>query len=390
MNRHTVIVDAIRTPIGRKSGSLSSVRADHLTGYLLNAIVDRNNIKPNVVDDVIMGCVTQVGEQCGNIARTSLLSAGWPEGIPGLTVDRKCGSGEAAIHVASALISSGTCDVIVAGGAESMSRVPIGGNRDVHGNLYGWQISDRYELIPQGESAERIAEKWDISRTELDEFSVHSHKRAFKAQEQGIFKREIVAVPVHELSEDRQMSHTVFETDETIRPDSSVEKMGTLKTSFRTEHGKISAGNSSQISDGASTLLLMSEDYANANGYKIRARIKATANVGSDPTLMLTGPITSTQKVLRKAGLSIQDIDIFEVNEAFASVPMAWMKEMNVPHEKLNVNGGAIALGHPLGATGARLMTSMLHEMERQNLKFGLQAICCGGGMATASIIERV
>ena len=386
-----VIVEAVRTPVGRFRGSLAGVRADQLGALVIGELVARAGVDSSMVDDVIFGCVTQVGEQSGNIARTSLLGAGWPVTIPGLTLDRKCGSGEVAVHAAFGAISCGAAQVVVAGGAENMSRVPMGGNRDVHGQVFGWMTSERYELVSQGEAAERLVDQWGLTRDKLDAFALESHRRAAAAADAGWFKREIVPVPVMALREHGMEGDApVLQADETIRRDTSLEKLATLKTSFRPEGGRITAGNSSQISDGAAALLIMSADKAERLGVRARARIRAVTTVGSDPTLMLTGPIAATRKVLALAGLRLEDIDLFEVNEAFGSVPMVWMHEMGVPHEKLNVNGGAIALGHPLGASGARIMTSMLHEMERRGARYALQSICCAGGMGTATIIERL
>ncbi len=386
-----VIVDAVRTPIGRFRGSLAGVRADHLGALVIGKLLERVDLSPAQVDDVIFGCVTQIGEQSANIARTALLSAGWPVTIPGLTIDRKCGSGEVAVHLAAGAIATGSADIVVAGGAENMSRVPMGSNREIHGDAFGWMAAERYELTSQGEAAERIADKWSLSRDELDDYAFASHSRAAAAADTGRFANEIAEVPVEALRE-----HSLSEpaaplrADETIRRDTSREKLSTLKTSFRPEGGRITAGNSSQISDGAAALLLMSAETALRLGLRPRARIRAFTTVGADPTLMLTGPIAATYKVLEKAGLLIDDIDLFEVNEAFASVPLAWMRETGVSHERLNVNGGAIALGHPLGASGARLMTTLLNELERRGARYGLQAICCAGGMGTATVIERL
>jgi len=386
-----VIVEAVRTPIGRFRGSLASVRADHLGALVIQELIRRAGIDASQVDDVVFGCVTQVGEQSGNIARTALLGAGWPATIPGLTLDRKCGSGEVAVHTAFGAIACGAADIVVAGGAENMSRVPMGGNRDVHGEVFGWMTGERYELVSQGEAAERLVDRWQLTRDIVDDYAMESHRRAAAAADAGFFAKEIVSVPVGDLRErNAEGEAKVLAADETIRRDTSREKLATLKTSFRPEGGRITAGNSSQISDGAAALLVMSADKAKSLGLKPRARIRAVTTVGSDPTLMLTGPIAATRKVLDKAGLELSDIDLFEVNEAFASVPLVWMREVGVPHDKLNVNGGAIALGHPLGASGARIMTSLLHELERRNARFGLQAICCAGGMGTASIIERL
>ncbi len=385
-----IIVGAVRTPVGRFRGSLAGVRADHLGAHVLGELLRRSGIAPAEVDDVIFGCVTQIGEQSANIARTALLGAGWPETIPGLTIDRKCGSGEAAVPVAAGLIAAGSADVVVAGGAENMSRVPMGSNRDLHGEAFGWLASERFELTGQGEAAERLVDRWQLTREELDAFAVESHRRAAAAAAAGWFRDEIAAVPVAALREKALTGDApVFEADETIRPGTAAAKLATLKTSFRAD-GRITAGNASQISDGAAVLLLMSAAAADRLRVKPRARIRAFTTVGSDPTLMLTGPIAATRRVLAKAGLTLSDIDLFEVNEAFAPVPIVWMRELGVSHDKLNVNGGAIALGHPLGASGARIMTSMLHEMERRGARYALQAICCAGGMGTATVIERL
>jgi acetyl-CoA acyltransferase len=384
-----VIVAAARTPVGRFRGSLADVRADHLGAHLIKELIGRAGLTSAQVDDVIFGCVTQVGEQSANIARTSILSAGWPVTIPGMTIDRKCGSAEAAIHVAVGAIAAGAADVVIAGGAESMSRVPMGGNRDVHGEPFGWLASQRFDLVSQGEAAERIVDAWSLSRENLDDYAVESHRRAAAAADSGFFRDEIVPIPVASLSENRESAAPLFAGDETIRRDTSKEKLAKLKTSFRPE-GRVTAGNASQISDGAAAVLLMSESAAQRLGVKPRARIRALTTVGSDPTLMLTGPIAASQKVLQRAGLTKEDIDLYEVNEAFACVPLVWMRELGISNERLNVNGGAIALGHPLGASGARIMTTLLHELERRQARFGLQAICCAGGMATATIIERL
>jgi acetyl-CoA acyltransferase len=384
-----VIVAAARTPIGRFRGSLADVRADHLGAHLIKELVDRAGLTSAQIDDVIFGCVTQVGEQSANIARTSILGAGWPATIPGMTIDRKCGSAEAAVHVAVGSIAAGAADIVIAGGAENMSRVPMGGNRDVHGQPFGWLAAQRFDLVSQGEAAERIVDAWGFSRQDLDDYAVTSHRRAAAAADSGFFANEIVPIPVASLSENREKTAPTFAQDETIRRDTSQEKLAKLKTSFRPD-GRITAGNASQISDGAAALLLMSESAAQRLGVKPRARIRALTTVGSDPTLMLTGPIAATRKVLQRAGLTQDDIDLYEVNEAFACVPLVWMRELGIGSDRLNVNGGAIALGHPLGASGARIMTTLLHELERRKAHFGLQAICCAGGMGTATILERL
>jgi len=385
------IVEAVRTPVGKYKGSLAGVRADHLGAHVLNALVTRAGIRPEEVSDVLFRCVTQVGEQSANIARTALLGAGWPVTIPGLTIDRKCGSGEVAVHVGAGLIAAGSADVVVAGGAENMSRVRMGGNREIYGEAFGWLAAERYELTSQGEAAERVAEHWKLSRETLDAFAVRSHQKAAAAAEAGYFTREIAPVPVNDLKDKdwAEPTVTLFSADETIRPGTAAAKLATLKSSFRPE-GRLTAGNSSQISDGAAVLLLMSEAAVKRLGVTPKARIRAFTTVGSDPTLMLTGPIAATRRVLAQAGLSLADIDLYEVNEAFAPVPLMWQQELGADLEKLNVNGGAIALGHPLGASGARIMTSLLYELERRGGRYGLQAICCAGGMGTATIIERL
>ena len=389
--RDVVIVDAVRTPVGRFRGALKQVRADHLGAVVLGELVARAGIPPTEVDDVVFGCVSQVGEQCGNIARTALLSAGWPESIPGMTVDRKCGSAEAAVHVAYAQIASGVSDCIVAGGAESMTRVPMGGNRDVHGVPFGWRLNERFALTSQGEAAERLCDLWNLPREQLDAFALTSQARAARAADAGFFDREIVPVDIGQWCErgDPPVAEAL-RADETIRRDTSRERLASLKASFRPEGGRVTAGNASQISDGAAGVLLMAAERAQASGLQPRARIRAVATVGSDPVLMLTGPIAATRKVLARAGLTLNDIDLFEVNEAFAPVPLIWMQEFGIAHDRVNVNGGAIALGHPLGASGARIMTSMLHELERRKGRFALQTICCAGGLGTATIIERL
>lgn len=388
--REVVIVEAARTPMGRFRGGLAPVRADHLGAVILQALVGRTGVSPELVDDVVFGCVTQVGEQSTNPARTALLTAGWPVKIPGMTVDRKCGSSEAAVHAAVGSIASGEFDVVVAGGVENMSRVPMGGNRDVHGEPFGWKLLEGYPQVPQGEAAERISDAWGLTRDDLDDYAIESHRRAAAAADAGWFDREIVPVAVDEWRERSTPGGAAsVARDETIRRDTSREKLGTLKTSFRAD-GRVTAGNSSQISDGAAALLLMADDVAKAHGLKPRARLRAMTTVGADPTLMLTGPIPATRRLLDRSGLSIADIDLFEVNEAFAPVPLVWMREFGVGHDRVNVNGGAIALGHPLGGSGARLLTTLLHEMERRGATFGLQTMCCAGGLGTGTILERL
>jgi acetyl-CoA acyltransferase len=389
--REVVIVEGVRTPIGRFEGALAGVRSDCLGAIVLNELLRRTGLSAQQVDDVVFGCVTQVGEQSANVARTALLSAGWPTSVPGMTVDRKCGSGEAAIHVAAGAIAAGACETVVAGGVESMSRVQLGGNRAIHGPAFGTGYLSRYEAVGQGEAAERVAERWQLDRGALDSYALESHRRAARAVEAGRFEREIVPVALAEWSEQAPpdaAAGTVV-ADQGVRPNSSLEKLASLKPAFRPD-GRITAGNSSQISDGAAALLLMSADAASRLGLTPRAKIRAMTVVGSDPTIMLTGPIEATRKVLARAGMAPADIDLFEVNEAFAPVPLMWSREIDVEPDRINVNGGAIALGHPLGASGARLMTTLLHELERRDAALGLQTMCCAGGLGTATVIERL
>ncbi|MED1673395.1 thiolase family protein [Pallidibacillus thermolactis] len=381
--REAVIVEGVRTPVGRKKGFLSGIRAEDLAALPLAEVIKRAGISPELVEDVIYGCVSQVGEQAGVIARQAALIAGFPIEVPGTTIDRQCGSGQQAVHFAAQAIISGDMDVVIAGGVESMSRVPIGSNMlDVQP---AESLKEKYEIIHQGLSAERIAKKWNFSREQLDEFSLESHRRAIVAQDENRFANEIMPVEVT-LPDGTK---TVVRHDEGPRRETSLEKLAGLKPVFQ-ENGVITAGNSSQISDGAAAILLMSREKAEELGLKPRFRIVARSVVGSDPTFMLTGPIPATEKVLKKAGLTIDDIDVFEVNEAFASVPLAWLKETGANPEKLNPNGGAIALGHPLGASGARLMLTMMSELERTGGRYGLQTMCEGYGMANATIIERL
>jgi acetyl-CoA acetyltransferase family protein len=388
--RNVVIVDAVRTPIGRFRRALANVRADHLGAAVLQALATRNGIAPGDIDDVIFGCVTQIGEQSANVARTALLSAGWPDSVPGLTIDRKCGSSEAAVHVAAGFLAAGMGRLFVAGGVESMSRVPMGSNRALHGEAFGWLITSNRALPSQGEASERVADRWDLSREVLDGFAVQSHANATAAAAAGAFDNEIVPVEIGALAErDAEVAAPVLAADETIRPDTSLARLATLEPAFR-KSGRITAGNSSQIADGAAALLLTTSDHARVLGLRPRARVVAFTSVGADPELVLTGPIPATRKVLELAGLRLSDIDLFEINEAFASVPLAWLAETAADPGRLNVHGGAIALGHPLGASGARLMTTMLNALEQRGGRYGLQAMCCNGGLATATIVERL
>ncbi len=379
--RSAVIVEALRTPIGKQGGALSKVRPDDLLAGVLEKIVERTGIDPAAIDDVVAGCVTQIGEQGVNVARNAVLAAGFPVSVPATSVNRLCGSGQQAANFAALSIMGGANDLVVGGGTESMTRVPMGSDA----GTFSERITERHELVSQGISAELVAERWGIAREEIDRLSYESHRRAVHAQLEGRFAREIVPVEVREG--DRVVA--VVEKDEGPRPDTSVEKIGKLKPVFK-ENGVITAGSSSQISDGAAALLIASEEKARALGLRPRARFVAMAQAGVDPTLMLTGPIPATRKVLAKAGLTLADIDLFEVNEAFASVVLAWQREMGVDLAKVNVNGGAIALGHPLGASGARLLTTLLHELERQQLRYGLATMCIGMGQGIATIIEHI
>ncbi len=378
-----VIIEAVRTPVGKRNGALSQIRPDELLAMVLKELVERSGIDGSVVEDVLAGCVSQSGEQGGDIARVAALIAGFPIEVPGVTIDRQCGSSQQAIHFGSQAIACGDMDVVIAGGVESMSRVPMFSN--MQGAASSDKLTDKFEMINQGLSAERIAERWELSKQELDEYAVSSHQKALRAIEEGRFSKELMDVEVP--SEDGSMATVT--RDEGPRTGTNLQALAQLKPAFQ-EGGRITAGNASQMSDGAAAVLLMSRSKAESLGLKPRFRVVARSVVGSDPTLMLTGPAAATEKVLQKAGLSINEIDLFEVNEAFAPVPLFWLKETGAPPEKLNVNGGAIALGHPLGATGAKLMTTLMHELERSKGRYGLQAVCEGLGMANATIIERL
>jgi acetyl-CoA acyltransferase len=393
-----VIVDALRTAVGRRNGMLSGWHPVDLAGELLGALVRRNGLDPLLIDDVVMGCVMQVGAQSVNIGRNAVLAAGLPESLPATTVDRQCGSSQQAIHFAAQGVMAGAYDVVIAAGVEVMSLVPMGASAMVPavGLPFGPAMLHRYAgdggLVPQGVSAELIADRWELSREALDGFGARSQHLALVATEQGRFEREILTVPAK--SRDRETG-SIIESgrsagrDEGIRPGTTVEALGQLKAVFQTD-GKVTAGNSSQISDGAAALLIMSEARAAELGYTPRARFHSFALAGVDPITMLTAPIPATTKVLERAKLSIDGIDRIEINEAFASVVLAWEHELRPDMDRVNVNGGAIALGHPLGCSGARLMTTLLHELERSEGRYGLQTMCEGGGMANATIIERL
>jgi acetyl-CoA acetyltransferase family protein len=382
-----VIVDAIRTPLGRRNGNLKDIHPVDLVAHVLQTIVERNGVDPALVEDVIMGCVMQVGEQGINVGRNAALAAGFPETTVGTTIDRQCGSSQQAAHFAAQGVMAGAYDVVIAAGVESMTRVPMGASvaDGKYGFPFGPMMTGRYpNLVPQGISAELIAEKWGISREDNDRFSVESHRRAARAREEGRFDREILPITVPTESGDE-----VVNQDEGIRPDSSMETLAKLKPAFKPD-GVVTAANSSQITDGAAAVLIMSEEKANQLGLRPRARFHTFALAGVDPVLMLTGPIPATAKVLEKAKMTLDQMDLVEINEAFAPVVLSWEKEHHPDMSKVNVNGGAIALGHPLGASGTRLMTTLLNELERTGGRYGLQTMCEGGGMANATIIERL
>jgi acetyl-CoA acyltransferase len=386
--REAVIVEAVRTAVGRKGGQLKDWHPVDLLAQTLSALVQRTKIDAGLVEDVIIGCVSQVGEQSINVGRNAVLAAGFPETVPGTTVDRQCGSSQQAIHFAAQGVLSGAYDVVIAGGVESMTRVPMGSSyMQGPGAPFGSQMLKRYDngLVHQGISADLVAQKWEISRRELDEFSLESHRRAARATAEGRFSSQIVPIPVQ--NEDGTSS--MFEKDEGIRTDTSLEKLASLKPAFKPD-GLITAGNSSQISDGAAVVLIMERGTAERLGLKPRARFVSFSLAGDNPILMLTAPIPATFKALARAGLTMDDIDLVEINEAFASVVLAWQRETGTDLQKVNVNGGAVAVGHPLGASGARLTTVLLHELERTGGRYGLQTICEGGGMANGMIIERI
>lgn len=380
-----VVVGAVRTPIGRRNGGLAGHHPVDLSAHVLKALEQRTGIDPASVDDVIWGCVTTIGEQSSNVGRWAALAAGWPETVPGTTVDRACGSSQQAIHFAAAGVMSGQYDVVVAGGVESMSRVPMGATRTSgHGEARGPSIRSRYgdADFSQGTAAEMIARRWGFSRAQVDEFSLESHARAAAATASGAFAAEIASLP-------ESAAGPALKTDEGIREGGTLESLGNLRTVFDSA-GVITAGNSSQISDGAAAVLITSADKAQELGLTPLAKVHTTAVAAVDPILMLTGPIPATERVLSRSGLDLSDIGTFEVNEAFASVALAWQAETNAKSDLLNPNGGAIALGHPLGASGARICTTLVHRMVAEEIRYGLQAICEAGGMANAMILERI
>ena len=379
--RDAVVVDAVRTPVGRRAGGLSGVHPVDLSAHVLDALVARTGLDPALVDDVVWGCVSQTGEQAVNVGRNAALAAGWPEDVVGVTLDRQCGSSQQAVHFAAAGVIAGQYDIAVAGGVESMSRVPMLCTvTQGPGEAFGPRMLARYEavggLVPQGVSAEIIAERWSLSRRQLDEIALRSHACAAAAADSGAFDAELA--PVGDVL-----------ADEGIRRDSTLETLGGLRTVFR-EDGVVTAGNASQISDGAAALLVTTSEIAARHGWRPLARLHAFATAGVDPVTMLTAPIPATARVLERAGLTVDDIDAFEVNEAFASVVGAWLAETKASADRVNPRGGAIALGHPLGGSGARLMTTLVHHLVQTGGRFGLQTMCEGGGMANATVLERL
>jgi acetyl-CoA acyltransferase len=383
--REVVIVEAARTPIGRgheEKGYYKDVHASNLLARTYTELVNRAGIEPSEVEDVVAGCVQQFGEQGLNIARNAWLEAGLPMETPATTVDRQCGSAQQAINFGAALVASGVHDAVVGGGVEHMGHISFADSMQVmqeHGMAFSPQLMERYNLVPQGISAEMIADKWEIPRSELDEIGLRSHQLAHRATEEGRFEREIIPFSVN---------GETYVKDQGIRPDTSLEKLAELKPAFK-EDGKITAGNSSQVSDGAAAVLMMTREKADELGLKPRARIVDQTTVGVDPVLMLTGPIPATKTLLDRNGMKISDVDLIEINEAFASVIAAWRREIEPDMDRVNVNGGAIALGHPLGSTGARLVTTLLHELERSDQEVGLVTMCCGGGLGTGTLIQR-
>jgi acetyl-CoA acyltransferase len=381
--RDAVIVDAVRTPVGRRHGVLADVHAVDLAATVLQAVADRNQLDPAVVDDVVWGCVSQVGEQSFNVARNAVLGAGWPESVPATTVDRQCGSSQQAVHFAAAGLVAGHYDVVIAGGVESMTRVPMGASVGTDaGRPYGPRVAERYDrwASDQGMGAEMIADKWGVTRESADQIGLRSHRLAAAAADSGRFDGQLV--PVHAAG-------VVVNNDEGIRRDTSLDAMAALRPAFR-DDGIVTAGNASQISDGAAALLLATSEAARRLGLRTLARVHSVALAGVDPVSMLTGPIPATRRVLERSGLDLRQIDVFEVNEAFAPVIAAWQAEIGAPPERVNPNGGAIALGHPLGASGGRIMTTLVHDLVDRGLRFGLQTMCEGGGMANATILERL
>src|SRR3954454_12846595 len=384
--REVVIVEAVRTPIGRghpEKGYYKDVHPNELLGRCFTEVIERAGIDASAVEDVICGCVQQYGEQMFNVGRNAWLQAGLPVETPATTVDRQCGSAQQAVNFGASLVASGAHDVVIGSGVEHMGHVPMGGGfkwTDEVGSPWPPELMEKYNLVPQGISAEMIADKWEIPRSELDEIGLRSHQLAHQATEEGRFEREIIPF---------QVNGDTYVTDQGIRAETSLDKLAELKPAFK-EDGKITAGNSSQISDAAASVLRMRREKAEARGLEPRARITDLTTVGVDPVIMLTGPIPATRKILERNGMKIDDIDLIEINEAFASVVAAWRRELEPDMDRVNVNGGAMALGHPLGSTGARLIPTLLHELERYDKEVGLVTMCCGGGLGTGTLIQRV
>lgn len=385
--RDAVIVDAVRTPVGRRGGSLSRLHSASLSAHVLNALVERVGFGPALVDDVIWGCASAVGMQAGCVGRAAVLAAGWPESVPAVTVDRQCGSSQQAVHQAAAGVISGQYDVAVAGGVEIMSRLPLGTTRGdgSFGEPFGPDVFDRYDGIRfnQGMGAQMIADEYGITRTEMDQHGLDSHARAAQAVDEGRFKGQIAPITVT----DEDGTTRVFDTEEGIRRGSTLDKLAGLEPAFK-EDGTITAGNASQVSDGTGALLVTTGEFARAQGWTPMARIHTAVVAGTDPVTMLKGPIPATAKALKKAGLSMDDIGAFEINEAFASVSLAWLRETGADYERMNPLGGAMAIGHPIGGSGARIMTTLVHHMRDNGIRYGLQSMCEGGGMANATILE--
>lgn len=389
--RDAVIVDAVRTPVGKgkQGGALSGIHPVDLSAHVLKSLAERNALDPAIVDDVIWGCVSQVGEQTGGVGRYSVLAAGWPESVPGLTIDRQCGSSQQAVHQAAAGVIAGQYDVAIAGGVEMMSRVPMGAGRagGQFGEPFGPLVAERYDnyRFNQGIGAEMIAAEFGLTREELDQHALDSHARAARAIDEGRFTKQITPVKVT----DAEGNTRLVDTDEGVRRGTTPEQLASLKTPFQAD-GVISAGNSSQISDGSAALLITTSEVAERNGWTPLARVHTAVVTGVDPITMLKGPIPASRKALDKAGLTVDDIGAFEINEAFASVSLGWQRQLGADYERMNPNGGAIALGHPLGGSGARLMTTLVHHMRDNGIRYGLQSMCEGGGMANATILELV
>ncbi|WP_370617709.1 thiolase family protein [Mumia sp. Pv 4-285] len=386
--RDAVIVDAVRTPVGKRGGALSQVHAATLSAHVLNALVARTGLEPALVDDVVWGCAGTVGMQSGCIGRAAVLAAGWPESVPGVTVDRQCGSSQQAVHQAAAGVISGQYDIAVAGGVEVMSAVPLGATRsdERFGVPFGPLVEARYGVpFHQGTGAQMIADEYGITRTEMDQHALDSHARAASAIDEGRFEAQLAPVPVT-TPDGTQIE---FKADEGVRRGSSMETLGALRPAFR-EGGSITAGNASQVSDGAAGLLVTTSEIAKQYGWTPIARIHTAVLAGTDPVTMLKGPIPATAKALKRAGLSLDDIGAYEINEAFASVTLAWLRETGADYARMNPNGGAMAIGHPIGGSGARLMTTLVHHMSDNGIAYGLQSMCEGGGMANATILELV